>query len=108
MDSKNLERRCVELYGRNGKFLFRAMEAIHRKDFCVATGWDDNEVSIARCCNSRGKIFKLSNDYKSLIMPDGRVRKIDDLTYNDIVQYLPKPCVAVEQNNCEVDTWQKK
>tara|TARA_Y100000310_G_C20604940_1_gene775027 strand:+ start:684 stop:995 length:312 start_codon:yes stop_codon:yes gene_type:complete len=79
------------LYGKEvGKRLSDAMKKIGRKDFCVATSWSEHEISISRSCIYRGRIFKLTSDYNSLMMPDGEIREIDSLTYLDISKYLPK------------------
>jgi hypothetical protein len=104
MTVESLERVCMQRFGNKGKILFRAMEEIRRKDFCVATGFDENEVSIAKSCTSRGQIFKFSEGYKNLIAPDGLKINIATAAYGEIAKYLPKsPKVDDEWKHCAVD-----
>lgn len=105
MDTKSLERRCIKLYGNiNGRLLFAAMIAVHNKDFCVATGWNNHEMSVSRSCDAPGKIFKISEDYKQIIMPNGETKRIIDLTYSDIEGFLPTKYGKGEQRHCELDS----
>ena len=99
---KRLELKCVELYGsQKGSGLFKAMKKIRDIDFCVATSWDANDVSVACSCYYRGRLFKFAGDYKYLIMPYRDIELIDELSYSDIVEFLPKQ--HAEQANCALD-----
>lgn len=70
MDLVLLKAKCRIFYGNSaGSKLFNAMKKIADKNFCVATGWDERELSISRGCNYRGTIFKLTRDYEHIIMP---------------------------------------
>ena len=77
------------------------MFRIAGKDFCVATSWSSDQVSIASACVRRGRIFKLTNDYESIIMSDGLEFKITELTYHNIFKYLP--FYYGEQFHCSFD-----
>lgn len=90
MTSERLEQKCLELFGSpNGEKLFEAMLGIAKKDLCVATSWDSDQVSIARSCSMRGRVFQLTSDYESIIIPNEKKFRIDKLVYSDIVKYLP-------------------
>jgi len=106
MNLKSIERRCIGLYGRKtGGELSRAMKKIYHIDFCVATSWSPNEISIAKGCYSRGRVFRLTSDYMSLIMPNGEIREIDSLSYSDISKYLPKSTKILDNEHlhCSLD-----
>ncbi len=91
MYNEHLLERCTQLYGEDiGDKLSLAMLQIYQKDFCVTTGFDAHQISISRSCIVRGKLFRLSEDYSSLIMPDGTERTIESLNYTDIVPFIPK------------------
>jgi len=86
----NLLDRCVQLYGvAVGNMLRDAMISIANNDFCVATGFDAQHVSISRSCLSRGRSFEFSDDYRNLVMPGGFLQAIDSLTYQDLAPLLP-------------------
>ena len=103
MTSENLERTCLSRFGDNvGKKLYSSMEKIRNKDFCVATAWEANQVSIAISCYVRGKIFQLVPDYDSLIFPDKEI-KILDISYSDISKYLPPPSNRSHIKHCQFD-----
>ena len=104
MDKKALERRCLDKFGRiTGRKLFNAMIKIHEADFCVATAWDEHQVSIAISCRKRGILFELTPDYQELIMPDGTKLPIDKLEYTAINKYLPENIIAGEIEHCYFD-----
>lgn len=108
MHIKTLESRCIDQYGEeNGKKLYRAMQDIHEIDFCVATGWAVDEISIAQSCNYRGRIFKLSKDFRSLIMPDGVEKSFRDLNYSEIKNLLPKKCDEPNYKHCDPDSYRR-
>src|SRR3989344_1000359 len=103
---KRLDLKCVELYGlQKGVELFEAMKKIRDMDFCVATSWDANEVSIARSCYYQGRVFKFVGDHRYLIMPYQDVELIDELSYSDIAQFLPKQ--YGKHPNCALDISEK-
>src|SRR3989344_3821345 len=103
---KRLDLKCVELYGlQKGVELFEAMKKIRDMDFCVATSWDVNEVSIARSCYYQGRIFKFAGNHRYLIMPYQDVELIDELSYSNIEQFLPKQ--HSKQANCALDVNKK-
>ncbi|MFA5856846.1 MAG: hypothetical protein WC867_05785 [Candidatus Pacearchaeota archaeon] len=106
MTSKNLRNRVYELYGEEkGELLYSVMEKIDRKDFCVATGWKDNELSIALGCGATGQIFKISKDYKSLISPDLTLINVRESSYKDIAVHLfiPKLPYNKRRKHCSID-----
>ncbi|MBI2452466.1 hypothetical protein HYV50_05330 [Candidatus Pacearchaeota archaeon] len=106
MNKKTLEARCIRLYGRaTGKKLYRAMVKIAEKDFCVATPWSQLEISIARACASRGRVFEFSEDYSALIMPDGRKLNMENINYADINRFLPREKISFGEGyrHCVVD-----
>ena len=105
MYGENLLERCTQLYGEEiGDKLSLAMLQIAHKDFCVATGLDARHVSISRNCFSRGRAFRLSEDYTKLIMPDGSEREISSLSYKDIVPFLQRNSInPSSHNNCFMD-----
>ena len=104
MNHKSLERKCVERFGKEtGRILFDVMIQIAHRDFCVATAWNAYQVSIARSCNMRGKIFNLTPDYKYLILPNKQALPIKELSYSDISYYLPKSNSYGEVRHCYFD-----
>ena len=105
MTSENLERRCIELFRQNGKRLYKAMMQIARKDFCVATSWEPNQVSIAKGCYNAGTVFELTPDYQAIILPgeEGMPVRIKDLSYRDIAKYLPRSKGRPGQDHCALD-----
>jgi hypothetical protein len=104
MNIKNLERKCVNSFGqKKGDMLFQAMQQLSRKKFCVATGWEPDEVSLSYSCLIRGQIFKLTPDYKSIILPDGEIIEIKCLSYRDLLDYLPKTKFNDNYRHCFVD-----
>ena len=106
MTSEYLQVRCIKLYGEEtGKKLFFAMRRVANLDFCVATGWNEREVSIARGCESRGKIFELTEDYEAIILPGFETTPVSlrDLSRNDITTYLPEQGYKSDQKHCSFD-----
>lgn len=91
MTSANLENKCREKFGdERSRLLYESMRAIAKKDFCVATGWTDHEISISKSCLHRGKIFVLSEDYQSIVVPGFDITvPITKLAYKDFCTYLP-------------------
>lgn len=102
MNRKTLEEKCIERFGKNGRKLFRVMTQIADKDFCVATAWNERQVSIARSCNYIGKIFLLSDNYKSIKL-GSQFRPIKYLRYEDISAYLSNSRNHGEVFNCQFD-----
>ncbi|OGJ20249.1 hypothetical protein A3K73_08245 [Candidatus Pacearchaeota archaeon RBG_13_36_9] len=104
-DKKALERKCVQLFGEiAGKSLFEAMIKVAEKDFCVATAWEPNQMSISISCSYRGKVFMLSQDYKHLFMPNGRgLREIDTLSNTELTKYLPRTVLKDRYQHCAHD-----
>ncbi|MCX8159238.1 MAG: hypothetical protein N3D20_03035 [Candidatus Pacearchaeota archaeon] len=105
MNIETLEKKCIESYGEElGKKLFEFMKKIHGMDFCVATGWGPNEISISRSCMCIGRIFKIGGDYETLILPNGEEMRIDNIGYEDIEKFLPRGGYGrMEQTHCEID-----
>ena len=102
MNTKCLEEKCIERFGeRRGSKLYNAMLQLSKLDFCVATAWYAKQVSIARSCNMRGKIFYLTRSYKSLILPDKRKVPIIRVSRNDICTYLPSISSAGHFEHCQ-------
>lgn len=97
----------MELYGKdNGVKLYDIMMRISRKDFCVATAWDERQFSVALSCTCSGTVFKISEDNESIIAPDGTIINVARASYGDIQRYLPKvPKVGLETPNkhCGLD-----
>jgi|SRR3989344_6794095 len=105
-DLKRLELKCVELYdSQKGTELFEAMKKIRTIGFCVATSWSVDEVSIARSCYYQGRIFQFVGNYRYLIMPYQDIELIDELSYSNIEQFLPKQ--HSKQANCALDVNKK-
>jgi len=91
MDAEKLKVKCGDIFGKAvGGVLYEAMMKVHNIDFCVATSWDDHEVSVSLSCPNRGRVFRFSDDYKHLVMPSGGMRSIESLSYRDVAQYLPR------------------
>lgn len=86
---KILKKECINRFGQKGIALFRAIEEIHHKDFCVEPGSHPYEIRIGIGFRSRKIIFEFSEDYSQLIFPDGNQRLIKELKYTDIRKYLP-------------------
>lgn len=106
MDKQALKQRCQELYGAAGERLYAAMMALHEKDFCVATAWDDHSVSLARSCSRVGRVFRLSEDYQHVFMPQGRLKSIESLSYVDLALWLPKTNHPSEtHSHCSFDNY---
>jgi hypothetical protein len=114
MNLRFLKDRCINDFGKDsGRKLFRAMGKIADLEFCVATGYNHNELSISKGCQYRGRIFKLTRDYTHLIMPDGSLRSLDNLSYKEIAKCLPKlkfsagfyHCDADNKNQADPDEW---
>ena len=101
MDLERLESRCRELFPENADRLFPAMQKIHNRDFCVTTGWTDHQISISRSCVYRGKLFNFSKDYGLLITLGGWSKRIDNIGYADLADYLP--AVRGKELHCSVD-----
>lgn len=82
------------------------MKRVARIDFCIATGWSENEISIARSCSCAGQTFKVSEDYSTIIAPDGTEIEVRNARYQDTAQHLPQaPRLKYEIRNrhCAVD-----
>jgi len=105
MNQKTLERRCINLYSRKrGKSLFGAMSKIAKKDFCVATGWESDEVSISISCNKRGRIFGLTPDYQSIVLPGGGEYTLEEVGYLEIARYLKRNTnLPKGELHCDID-----
>jgi hypothetical protein len=106
MTSEKLEESCLNKFGKlPGRKLYYTMMNIAKKDFCVATGWTDREVSIARGCLNPGRIFYLTEDYQALIFPglDNMPVPIDSIGYTDFRVFLPSGSSRGEQRHCSVD-----
>ena len=104
MNRKSLEKKCVERFREDaGRRLFDFMLKIANLDFCVATAWNSDQVSIARSCKMRGKIFRTTADYKSIILPDHQQIPLERLAYSDITHYLPKSNSYGEVEHCHFD-----
>ena len=104
MYKENLLDRCIQLYGEvDGTKLHKAMATIADKDFCVSTGLDAHTISISRSCISRGHSFKLSEDYKYLVMPNNILYAVKSLTRKDIYHLLPWNVRAPSHPHCFVD-----
>ena len=105
MTSINLQEKCALLYGQKGNKLYAAMSAIAQKDFCVATAWSALEVSIARGCSNVGRIFRFTEDYSGVFLPEDEqtITRIEDLQYQNLVKYLPLSRSRGEQKHCAVD-----
>jgi hypothetical protein len=107
MDRENLENKCIKLFEEeNGRKLFRAIVEIANKDFCVATAWNDHQVSIAKTCSYRGKIFELTPDYKSLILNGDEIIPLEELSYQRIERHLAKKSYG-HLKHCEFDLSKK-
>jgi hypothetical protein len=103
MDRKNLETRCKTLHGEKvGKRLFDAMMEIANKDFCVATAWNDHQVSIAKTCAYRGNIFEFTPNYDSLVLTDEEIIPLTELTYHKVSKHLPDKSYG-HRKHCESD-----
>ena len=79
------------------------MVVIKKKDFCVATGWADTEISISTSCSARGTIYRLSPDYQKLIFPDGYTTLIDRASFREIFEHLQKNKSIKGYSHCDVD-----
>ena len=91
MNLETLKPICKRRFGdAKGSKLYEVMRKLSEKDFCVATGWTDHQVSLSTSCNTRGKIFHLSEDYQEIILPNGKRRNIDDTRYVTFFKYLPR------------------
>ena len=103
MDEKNLEKRCFELFGdKKGVKLFDAMTKLFDMKCCIATGWNERQVSIAASCENIGRIFYFLDNYKGIIMPDGNNFHLDRVRSSDIWLYLPNR-IYTDQKHCYVD-----
>jgi len=105
MDKKLLEVQAIDRFGEEtGRKILEAMIKLQNIDFCAALAWSENEVSISRSCGYRGKIFVFTSDYQGLIMPDKRIVQIKDLSYPDLVKYLPNKSLPEGQKHCGFDS----
>lgn len=105
MNKFTLELRCIDLFGdEKGEILYEAIRRVAYLDFCVATAWTQDQMSIARACNARGRIFKLTPDCKSLILPDSKIISTKTLRPLHILHYLPKINKYAEQKHCYLDS----
>jgi len=90
MNKKHLRKSCeLKFPDSDSGRLYWFMEQIAAMDFCVATGWEADEVSVSKGCATRGRIFKIAKNYTRLVMPNEKQIKLNRLTYGDIVRYLP-------------------
>ena len=103
MNLRNLEAVCKRKFGVKASAIFGAMREIANIDFCVATGWNADEVSISRECTSRGVIFNFKDNYKTIVSPDGTEIKISEATHNDIANYLKRTRYEEGWTHCSVD-----
>ena len=105
MHKEHLLEHCVRLYGEAaGPLIHRAMEDIHQKDFCVATGLRLPEISISRGCLTQGSVFQLAGKgYDLITLPTRGVVEISPLTYSDLVKYLPTGRTRSGHQHCFVD-----
>lgn len=105
MNRRTIRRRCISLYGKQvGNKLADVMLKVGRKDFCVATAWNARQISISMSCNSRGKIFKITEDYKTLIAPDETRISIETAEYIDIAKYLNHSKYREHKRHCQFDS----
>lgn len=104
MTSKSLREKCISSFGNiNGNRIYEVMTIIANRDYCVATGWDDHQVSIAKSCLFRGRVFKITDDYGGLILPENKIVKISEISYSDINGYLPKSPFRGLEKHCGLD-----
>lgn len=113
MKLKKLERICTTRFGQEkGSKLAKVMAKMGRLDFCVATAWNADEISISRSCHHRGRIFKISNDYKKLILVEYNSKAkpkevasmdMNSLDYNSIAKNLPNARFSLGYTNCHAD-----
>lgn len=105
MDKLLLEDRCGDLFGdEKGAILYGAMLKLAAMNFCVATAWNPNQVSIAKRCDAVGRVFELTPDCEAIYLPDGKIRTISRLRHSLIERYLPKTKVVAEQMHCYLDS----
>ena len=110
MNPNELEKRCQERFDEKGDDLFKAMMRVAKKDFCVTTGFEEDEISIAISCNSEGRLFKFEDGYSTLVAPDGERIDIENAEYGDIADYLPNYPIAGGEDwkHCSVDRPQNR
>ena len=100
MTSTRLKDICIVRFGSDAASrLVPAMETIRHLDFCVATAFNETELSISKSCIYQGKLFKLTDDCEGIYIPDiggdtvinnktYSTRLIRNLSYLDISQHL--------------------
>lgn len=104
MNSSGLRNICINRFGFDkGNKLVRLMFRIKKLDFCVATAWNEDEISISRSCSHIGKIFKVSKDYKRIIAPDNYEIELSRAKNLDIEKYLPKAIFSEGRKHCQSD-----
>lgn len=104
MEKNTLRKTCVSRLGQcDGPKMFELMLKIADQDFCVATGFRKNEISIARNCGSRGTVFTSSEDYRSIVAPNGDVLDVENITPEDILKYLHNQRPFDDHLNCSYD-----
>jgi hypothetical protein len=109
MKPQELQDICLFRFGREkGIKLAKLIIKIGKLEFCVATAWSDNEVSISRSCETVGQIFKASEDYKTILDPNGIKIDLKKATYWDIEKYLPRARFIEGRTHCQSDIYSQK
>jgi hypothetical protein len=102
MNLESLRERCISDYGRSsGRKLFSVMKKIADEGFCISTGWTHNELSVSRGCAYRGTIFKITKGYHEIIMPNGTIKSIEDIDYEEIIDYIPTLKFSTGYRHCD-------
>ncbi|MBU0957314.1 MAG: hypothetical protein KKF56_00740 [Nanoarchaeota archaeon] len=106
MNKDHLKKSCEKKFPDSDySRLYWFMEEVAKLNFCVATGWEADEVSVSKDCAIRGRIFKTTKNYTRLQMPNGKEIKLDRLTYEDIVRYLPVRGFEGQHRHCDADSF---
>ena len=110
MNPQSLMKKCLETYGKkDGGRLFEIMMKIHQKDFCVATAWRNDQISIARGCSYSGRFFRVSPDFKTLYALDGTLIEVETAGYEDIARHLPERDLGEgKRPHCYFDIFKKR
>ena len=92
MTSDKLKECCQGRFGqRHGGKLYQAMRRIVALNLCVATGWGDDDISVAFDCEYNGTIFKLNGNRSSIYLPENNgIINLRRVTRSDIVPFLPR------------------
>ena len=106
MKQKELRDVCMARFGNDrGIRLANLIQRVAKLDFCVATAWSDEELSISRSCDHVGKIFKITLDYTAILSPEGVRIDLNESKYKDIAQYLPKAKFIEGRIHCQSDVY---